>query len=530
MNIKRTILSAALLACQLLTAQAQSTDSGSLTTVEKQKMMLKVVELFEDYERYSGIDEDFTKYVSSFQSLFISGDAPVFNDIIGITHEPSLSVKDYAKLMSEQSITTRVSISDIKNQPIYYEDGKWKMECSFSKNVNITNKCGIEYSSDFFNETDYRLDATILFDKESGQCKFTKITGSSSPKIQLEKDYRVVTKTSELDNDVLYNGMPLVFNSMGQAFISSMGKFTLPSDPERVVKEVIDDEKCRLMHLNLVLKSWRLKAHFDLGLGNAYEIEKKDKLSSSETKSNSFGLDFGHIFRSKSKFKIGVFTGFGVTTSNIDLAYVNSDYSYNTNADVDGDNYDRHYKNLSLAQKVKLSEFNIPLYFDLAYHFNPIFGLYSNIGLRFNINMSNKIETTEGSAEIYGVYKDYNNLVLDENWPYNGFGRHQYSSKDLLNTEIIDINKSSFDAIGSLGFRFNIPNIPVSVDLGVNYLMGLTEIVKTGTVIDSNSSTRLIYNETSGLNSVEKVRNLTEMLDNIKRKHLSASLGVILKF
>ena len=528
MNIKKTILTIAFLLCTTLITIAQTTGNVTLTSSEKQHMMLKAVELFEDYERYSGIDEDFVNYAASFRSLFINSDAPVFNDIIGITHEQMLSAKDYAKMMSEQSATTRVSISDISNPSVYFEDGKWKMKCSFK--VNITNKCGIEFSSEFFNETDYRLDASIVYDKGSDQCKIERIDGAFKSRRKLEKDYRVLIKTSDLDDEVLYNGMPLEFNSMGQAFLSSVGKFTLPSDPERMVKEIIDNKQCRLMHLNLALKSWWLKLHFDLGLGNTYDMEKSERLSLAESKSNSLGLDFGYVFPTKSKLKLGVFTGVGLTTSNLDLSYDNSDYAYNTSEDVDGDKYERHYKNLSLKQKVKLSEFNVPLYADIVYHFNQYIGFYADLGIRLNFDMGHKIDATEGRAEIYGVYKEYGDIVLDDNWPYNGFGQHQYSNNELINSEVVDINSFTVDALGGLGFRLNIPKAPVSIDLGVNYLMGLNELVKTGVTIDSNTDTRLVYNEVSGLNSVEKVRNLTEMLNSIKRKQFSASLGVIVKF
>ena len=284
------------------------------------------------------------------------------------------------------------------------------------------------------------------------------------------------------------------------------------------------------MHLNLALKSWWLKLHFDLGLGNTYDMEKSERLSLAESKSNSLGLDFGYVFPTKSKLKLGVFTGVGLTTSNLDLSYDNSDYAYNTSEDVDGDKYERHYKNLSLKQKVKLSEFNVPLYADIVYHFNQYIGFYADLGIRLNFDMGHKIDATEGRAEIYGVYKEYGDIVLDDNWPYNGFGQHQYSNNELINSEVVDINSFTVDALGGLGFRLNIPKAPVSIDLGVNYLMGLNELVKTGVTIDSNTDTRLVYNEVSGLNSVEKVRNLTEMLNSIKRKQFSASLGVIVKF
>ena len=144
--------------------------------------------------------------------------------------------------------------------------------------------------------------------------------------------------------------------------------------------------------------------------------------------------------------------------------------------------------------------------------------------------MDHKVDATEGSADVYGVYPQYDNLLLDANWAFNGFGQQRFSNSTLLYADPIDVQGFTADLMGNFGFRFNIPNVPLSIDLGVSYLMGLTELVKTGTVIGRYSNTHLVYNVISGTSSTEHLHNLTEMLESVKRKQLRATLGIILKF
>lgn len=496
--------------------------------------MLKVVDLFEDYKRYSSMDEDFPEYAASFRALFVNGDAIVYNDLLGIAEGESLSVRDYVRLMSSQSRTSRTVIKNIDRKNLYYEDMKWKIDCSFEKNVNLTSTCGVEYASDFFNDGDYEMTATIVYDTESKLCQFEKITGSVKSLRSLSNNYRVLKRTSDKDKDILYNGKPLEFNAMGQAFISPTGRFFY-KDPEVAVKVVEDDAQCKLWHIALTPKPWRIKLHYNMGLGNVYKLEATNQLDETKNSLNEFGLDFGYVIPSKTMLKTGFFIGAAFSQSQLDLKYSNTDYSFTTKADVDDDSYTRHYQNLNVNQSIKMTDLVIPLYVDFNFHFNRVINLYIDLGAKFNMNMSNKMDKAEGNAYVYGIYPQYDNLRMDEHWGYNGFGNQTFSNNTLDNEELLDISKFTADAFAGLGFRINIPQTPLVVDLGVNYQMGLMDVVKanskpvalSGEIDDSHA---LVYNTISGTNSKEHLRNLTESLSNVKRQTLMFSAGLMLKF
>lgn len=506
----------------------------TLTSAEERQIMLKVVNLFEDYERYSGIDSNFTDDVYSFRSLFVNDEVLVYNDLVGLSDEATLSVKNYAKLLSEQSSTSRIRIRNVDKERIYRENGKWKIDCSFDKNVNLTNNCGIEFASDFFNESDYHLHATLVYDTDKNTCKIEKITGTVKPIRVLEKDYRILKSTGIVENSIIYNGKPLEFNAMGQAFISPTGRFVC-KDPEVVLKVQEEDPQCHLWSITVTPKPWKIKAHYGFGLGDGYVLDNSDLLSNTKTVSNTMGIDVGYTIPSKSIFKMSLFAGIGFSQSTIDLSYENSDYSYATKTDIDGDSYIRHYQDLSLTQNLKMTNITIPVYVDLNCYLSKIVNLYVDLGVKLNLNMSHEVDATQGSAYIYGIYPQYDNLRMDEHWGYNGFGHQTFSNAMLDNKELMDVSGFTADVFAGIGLRFNIPQSPIAIDLGVNYQLGLMDMIKANSNMISlqsnpNVSNALLYNSIHGAESVEHVRNLTESLSSVKCRSLLFSAGLIYKF
>lgn len=503
-----------------------------ISPADEAEIMLSVVDLFEEYERYAGIDEDFANYASSLRALFENGESMVYNDLLGISSGQSLSIREYVSLMSEQSSTTRVEIKNIQRESIVRDGDACRIICAFDKYVNITNMCGIEFASDYFNATDYKLVATIVYDLEHKSCLFEKIEGNVEKVRELSEDFRIFKNTSPRDKDVLYNGKPIEFNAMGQAFVSSEGNFYY-KDPEVVLKLIEDDPQCRIWHMAYKAKPWRVKPHFDFGLGNAFSMSGAEQLSTSKSSGSSFGLDFGYVIPSKTKIKLGIFAGIGISKHNMVLAYTNPDYCIQTNADVDNDTYYRHYKNLSLVQKEKYSDLSIPVYADVNVHLTPLFSFYVDLGVKLNMSMTHKISGIEGNAYVYGVYPDYDDLHLDEEWGLNGFGNVVFTEENAN----LDLGKSpsGIDLFGAAGLRVNIPNTPIAVDLGVNYLMGLGSIADSADrqiLLNDNAtvSNAIVYNSINGKTNSEHIRNLSGIFTSMKHQALRFSIGVLYKF
>lgn len=538
-NIKKTLLALFLFlgnASITLTAAAQDFTSQAAGASLERRMLLKTVDLLEDYRRYSSMDEDFRNYGQSFRDLFVSDNVLIYNDIIGVARGEYITVRDYADLMTTKSSTSRIEIKNIIRDEWYSEDDTWKVQCHFDKYVNITDGCGVEFASDFYNASDYSLTAVIVYDEEHDQCRFEKITGSAERMRELPDDYRVIKRTQDLDDKVKIGGESLVFNSVGQAIVPSAGKPKY-KDPNSVIRLVTDNADCKLYHLKLKLKRWNIKLHYDMSRESVFEIGKKNTndqnaflLNNEEEK--AYGIDFCYVVPSRSSFKVGFGFGGAFTESKLSLAIANRQFHYSTNADVDGDTYTRNYQNFSMSQDIEMQSVTAPVYLDFGIYFNKYVALVFDAGVKLHYNLSANVTNTTGSAYVYGIYgSEYADIRLDENFGYNGFGQIQYSMSDLDSRDIIDVSKFSVDAFGSAGLRINIPGTPLALDVNASYQMGvMNDLINTSNVLNySNAHNSIAYNTVSGATSTEHLRNLTELVSNIKRKGMKINMGLIIR-
>ena len=505
-------------------AFAQTSD----VTIQR-RCLDQAITTIEDYEAMATIGDDETRY--TFLELFTDS-AVVFNDLMGVSKRDWMKVEEYVKLLTTGLRNRKVSIKNIRSESVDRDGDTWKVGISFDKSISYLNGCGIYFSSEDVYSKDYRLTANMRYNPQTGQCKIYEISGVANGN-GLPSSYVVFEKKAPRDNQLLFRKQEIKFNRYDQAFLEGPVRKEdfVYKDPDVTAKPIMETE-CNKVSVAYKARKMRLRLHYDFGLGSALSIDIANPLSKNSS-SNSLGLELGFIFPSKSKLKTGIFIGAGMTSSKIDLGMNSADYYYETDADVDGDNYIRHYHDLTLTQTAKLSEVNIPLYLDLDYRFSPWTSFYVDLGAKANIVMSRKIDKAEGSAYVDGVYTDYNHLVLNEEWGYNGFGQQTYSLSDNEGDKLDGISKMTFDALLGVGFRFNIPTTSLTFDLGINYRMGITEMTtsdRSSLGLANNSQSPVVYNSISGMSSTEHVRNMTDALQSLKRKALKLTLGIIYKF
>lgn len=471
----------------------------------------------------------------SFLELFAKDDAPVYNDLFGLSSAESLPLKEYANLLNTETKNTQIHIANIRKDKIWRENDRWKVQISFEKNVAYSNKCGVYLSSQDFYEKNYLIKMTLAYDEESRTCKIERVDGTIDSNKSLPDGYYVFISKSKKDANLSYQGKPLTFNSYGQTFINSPLKNTDFEYKDPDTKLVITkDDVCRLLSASYTEKRMRLKLHYDLNMGSALSVGNVGKEILKGCSQNKLGVDIGYIFPAQSKFKTGIFGGLGIENTQMDLAYQSTKYTYETNEDVDKDTYDRQYSDLNISQSIKYSTLNIPVYFDFSLNFNKYVGLYVDLGTKMNFAISNSVGATQGSATVTGVYPHYQNLVIGGDWGYNGFGYHDYSDSDLDSKNFDNLMKFTLDALLGGGLRLGMPNMPISIELGVDYQMGLNNLLdenyKKVKLSNPASTSAIVYNMINGTSSKEHVKNLTEALDEVRTSSLKFHVGVVYRF
>ena len=534
MKTKNILLAITLLICTSFTASAQRSKSA-----QQRRALNSALTTMDKYYVYATISNDEAYY--EFVDLFANKDTTIFNDLLGIRPGRDLLVEEYAKIVRYDLNNKMINFRNVRNEGVTTEDGKTRIRISMDKSISYIDSCGTYYSSsDFYDGHDYRITATLDYDSAKNDCKIVSLTGTIDSQKKLGERHFAFLRTNSRDNDVRYKGELLKFNTYNQVLlegerdVQTLRKEFSYGNSDMELRPKTDE--CQVT-MKYKMRRWRLRPHFDIGLGKAFSREGDDMLDESKSTGTSFGVDFGLSFLSKRRISLGVYTGLGLSMSSLKLSYTNSNYSFNSTADVDGDNYVRHYQDLTLSQKMKINDLNIPLYLDLNLNLIKSLSLYLDLGVRFDANIGHKVNETEGSAYVYGIYPDYDNLRMDEHWkdaagnPFNGFGYNQFSNADLLSSDLIDVNGFTICGMGGFGLRYNLPRIPLSIETGMSYVMGLTNLIETSNIASVENNSPIVYNTISGNStSTEHIHNLTEMLANAKRQQIRVSIGLIYKF
>lgn len=511
-----------------------------MTAQQKHQMLLNIVDLFEEYEKYSAIDEDFQENVSPFRSLFATSNAFVFNDLIGITPaEENIPLGEYVAALATESGTTRVSISNISHDDFTYENGVWKIRCTFNKNVNVSNRCGVEFASEFLYTEDYKLTAVIRCDFEENTCRFERIEGQPIDRSVLPDGYRILKASSNHDKDVTFDGKPLRFNAMSQAFVSPTASISYP-DPEATVLMIPVNEGCNIWKMKYIPRLWRLNAHADIVVGDFYSIESS--LSSLEAKSSGteFGVDMGRLLNPSSKTRISFNFGLGYSSSTLDLNLNADKLSYECEADneANGLAYTRVYEGILSHETIKVGSVVVPLYFDFERAFSKWISGYAQVGLRNYINISSSLDNQTHIDDIYGVFPTPYNGVIDYHYPYDGF-RHDL---DMGNSQLVEQEVAtrlySVDAFAALGVRVRpVVTLPLYLNLGVGYQMGLLDPFDTsgyGKVGQAGNPLSYYTLDSNNLqpfaDGSEHLNSLVSSLSTWRRQHLKVNLGLVYKF
>ena len=516
-----------------LAVQAQESDETILQNIREKAMQT----MQKGYETYATCRN--AAYTKEFTRLFVNDEAKVYNDLLGLSAESTLTVEKYAQILGGSGVkNTIVTISGItfQDEP-YKENGKWKVDVAFNKRMSYFDDCGIYYNSYDFYHADYNLTATLQYDVVDSECRIESIKGSVDSYEELPEQYFVFKQTDERDRNLFYKRNPLRFNSGNQAVVEGEFDpmaFSHANPKVRRLYPEIDECNIATMGYGITKTStFLLRPHFDLGLGGL-SIDGGNSEISTSSSSFGFGVDFGLPLVESGSIKLNAFAGIGVNMSTIDLGYVKPSCSIDSVKDLDGDYYTRKYENVTISQKVKLTELAVPLYLDAELDLSSGFSLYGDVGVRFNFNMSKSVELNSLEVnKIYGKYgQKYGEIELDHTWGYEDFYDKnerrslKYTMKDILS----GVSGMTFDIIGGAGLRYNIPNTPLTIDLGLKFQLGLSEMVKPENKQQKIPPITYPNYDESDKERMEQVSSLTNMLTSVKRNALALNIGLIFKF
>lgn len=273
---------------------------------------------------------------------------------------------------------------------------------------------------------------------------------------------------------------------------------------------------------NTLDSRFSVKAHGEIGVGSALSMKSPQADMSHKSSMNSFGVVFGYMFWQHNGMSLSVNAGldYDIINAKLNIGSMKYDYAASADADIDGDKYRRYYQLSNLNQDIGMEYISIPVYLNFTYRFNEWIGVYANVGIKPGFKTCNKVKSFTGDVYSYGIYPQYDNLMMDDEW-LNDFGNRQLTDSQVASPEVKGFNMS---ILAGAGFEAKIYG-PLYASVGVNYNAGLTNIFKSNSEV--GSSTPLVsYTVSHG----QQAQSLTSMMSKSKISHLAVNIALIYRF
>lgn len=275
-------------------------------------------------------------------------------------------------------------------------------------------------------------------------------------------------------------------------------------------------------------QNYAVKAYGDLGLGKAMSLTTALPGMTHKSSSNAFGVDFGYTFwrQGANSLEANIGLGYRMASATFDIPSLSYDYAAPARADEDGNPYQRHTTLTDVNQKINLGYLNIPIYLQYQYRAAKWLGIHADVGFGLGFKCIGKIGSTIGIANSYGVYQEYNQLVIKADY-LNDFGETYLDEATEGNADIKGFNAS---VMAGVGFEFYIAN-PVSIDLGIRYNAGLTDVFAGHYDISSaNSYSPESVPVTYTVADSQQVKALSDYVTKSRLSPLSLHVGINIRF
>lgn len=272
-------------------------------------------------------------------------------------------------------------------------------------------------------------------------------------------------------------------------------------------------------------EKYAIKASAEFGLGNSISTSSDMSTLSTKSTMGNYGVDFGWTFWKKqnNRLELNVGLAYSPTSVTLDLGSFDYDYSAPADADMDGDTYQRYYEIGFMNQKVGYGRLTLPVYLTYAYRCNEWFGVHADLGLRFGFKTNSKLSKVVGEAYSYGIYPQYDNLLIDESY-LNDFGK-----TDLAKARYVAPECSGFSTSLLVGFgaEFRIYG-PLAADISLRYNAGFSNLFKgryDGQKFNSENAP-VNYSVSEG----QAVKSLTDYLNSSKVSQIALRISLIYRF
>lgn len=513
--MKKTFLCSVLCLSLVTVAYAQQ-----LTNYERRHMNDKLLEAIISYENYASFSESHMLY--SFVDLFALADAPVFCDYIASSNfGKQVSASDYALYSTETIRVKFVEVRNLKKSDYRLQGGKYVVTIEFDKCLEYEDELNTYFTTT--DETiggDYHITMEYEFNEEENRFYITSLSGTANKKSTFPSgDFLVIERKNDRDELLKINDKPIVFNIFRNAYIKGN---TPPfiADEDVITKATIVGSTDRYSKVNYSYKETRLRFRAEITTApiSAYIVSSPVAFTCNKSSLYESSIDFGYALPMGVKAKLAIYTGLGISYSNLNLGVQNISYGY-TLSDPSSITYFRNYQLSTVKEGLSFVDVLIPVYtsYEMSVSENIALSFDAGIKLYLNANTTVRPYSVDGSVStIYGEQ-----IKTTQNLP------------SIINQYMIPTSymRNTYDiaTFGKLGFEYKVKNRRY-IYLKIGYMHGLTESYKSTLnewFNDSEEIYPFVYSAKS--NSDVAVRSFADCI-SYKRSAITFDFGFRMKF
>lgn len=376
-----------------------------LTNYDRRNMNNQLLDLIYSYERYASFGDSNVQY--AFVDMFAHPDAPVYCDYVAADKfDKTMTASEYAQYSTESLGSIYIQVRDVTKSSYIYDGRDYFVDVEFKKCIEYEDEINTFFSSYDKAIGNFQIKMKCIYKSAEKKFYIQSISGKPSDSSTFPKgDFIILQKKSVFDEQVKANNRELAFNEFNDAYLPANSVFTIDDD-DIVITAHKHESTERYQKMSLSYRPTRLRFRADASISPALAYTVKSPIDFSLQKSFAFEInaDIGYAFPIDKVSKLAMYTGLGLSFSNLRLGVSDINYQY-TFSDPSSVSYTRQYQIASVTEGLSFVDFVLPFYVSYERLIDSKFVLSADAGLKLYLNAKTNVEPYSVTGTVTSIYE-----------------------------------------------------------------------------------------------------------------------------
>lgn len=385
-----------------------------LSNYDRRKMNDQLLDLLYSYERYSSFSDPNVQY--AFVDLFAKPETTVYCDFLSSTKfGQQITANDYAKYATENLQNISIQIKNVQREQYTPSNGTYTVRITFDKHLEYEDMLQTYFSTDDKTIGDFKCTIVCEYNQSEKRFVIKSFTGIQNPASTFPKGSKfiVMQKTNDMDKSLVSNNRNVTYNDFDVAYLPAGAFPTMDDEDIIITSKVVEAERYKKITNTYEIKRARFRAGFSAAPISAYKV--KSPVDFSECKSSAYEIyaDIGYAFKFPKRVKLGIFTGLGLSFSNINLSVSDIQYKYLLTDEL-SQQYTRKYSLSNVSEGLSFVDVVIPFYLSVEGSVHSKIAVSCDAGIKLYLNTNTKVTpyNVDGSVDCIYSGKVNNTIQL----------------------------------------------------------------------------------------------------------------------